>query len=240
MFCASVGFLLLRVSSIGMASEQQMIESQDELISYLYLELSPEVQLEDVLEYVENPLTDVIQMKRVSEKLLPSLQETLSYNYGYVILVPQLDENILFASKHPHYAWIQEDNSDKDAVLEVALQQPVAYTIRSSLHRRSQCLPKQQAPSRADVLGVWMQMNPYDQQSREEYVFVKSQGGGTQESGGGYIGGRIDIQIGKDIDWSASVQGGYEDQRGNYAEIEVEHNNRGETNIGIEAGHEKK
>lgn len=240
MCCAGIGFVLLAGSSIGMASEQPRRESHDEHISYLHLDLSSEVQLEDVLEYLESPLTDMMQIKGISEDLLPALQEALSYCYDYVVLVPQLNENMLFASKYPHYAWIDEDDLNKETCLEVMMQQPVTYVIRSSLHRRRQYEPKQPVALQPVVLGVWMQMNPYDQKSREEYVFIKNQGGGSQESGGGYVGGRIDIKIGPDIDWSASIQGGYEDQRGNYAEIEVEHNNKGETNIGIEAGHEKK
>ena len=64
-------------------------------------------------------------------------------------------------------------------------------------------------------------------------------GDGNDNRGGGYAGGRIDVEFGPGgPDWSASAFGGYEDGRGNYAEVEVRRNENGTTSASAEAGHE--
>jgi hypothetical protein len=61
-------------------------------------------------------------------------------------------------------------------------------------------------------------------------ILPVKRGGGNDDKGGGYGGGRVDIEFGPGgPDWSASVFGGYEDDQGNYAEVEVRRNESGKS-----------
>lgn len=65
-------------------------------------------------------------------------------------------------------------------------------------------------------------------------------GGDNDDRGSGYVGGRVEVEFGPGgPEWSASAFGEYEDDRGNYAEVEVRRNEDGITSASAEGGHDK-
>jgi len=65
--------------------------------------------------------------------------------------------------------------------------------------------------------------------------------GSNNDRGSGYVEGRIDVKVGPyGSEWSASMRGGYEDERGNYADVEVKKNDQGETLYSGSAGCDNK
>lgn len=73
-----------------------------------------------------------------------------------------------------------------------------------------------------------------------ETIPVTRRGGDNDDKGGSYGGARVDIEFGPGgPEWSASAYGGYEDERGNYVEVEVRRNEDGRTTASAETGHDK-
>lgn len=235
-------------------------------MTILNLDLPPKMQINDIVDRILYGDADVLYLRNTSTNMALHLYELLQKNYTHFIHVPYQSKGIFIISKYPlrkiAVTRMKQKNDLQKDILEFAIQEDTGFHARVStsdlsiqvvipdkfddnittpillfdmhgtltvVKQRNQESSLIQSASRVDLLNTEV----------FEILPVRRSGRGNDDREGNYMEGRIDGKIGPNgMEWSASVRGGYEDDRGNYAEVEIGKNDRGETFYSGRAGHD--
>ena len=223
------------------------------------------MRINDIAERILYADADVVHLRNTSTNTASHLYELLQQHYTHFIHVPCQGQGVFVANKHPlkHAEVIRiihEDISYKDVLKFAILEDDICASVCTNDLSIQIVNPNSIDDSTitpillVDVPATFsvvkqakQQFSPFqlaervDLFDRETFEIVPvRRGGDTNDKAGGYGGGRIDIEFGPGgTEWRASAFGGYEDNRGNYIELEVRRNEEGNTSASAEAGYDK-
>ncbi len=232
-------------------------------IIILNLDPPSTMQINDIAERILYGDADVVHLRNISTNTAFHLYELLQQNYTHFIHVPCQEKGVFVASKYPlkqaEVIRIEQENASYKDILKFTIHEDNICCARVGTSDLSiQVVNSSGSDDNTttpilliDVPGTFtvikQQFSPLQLGERVdllatemfEILSVRRGEGDNDDRGGSYGGGRVDINFGPGgPEWSASAFGGYEDDRGNYAEVEVRRNENGTTSVGAEAGHD--
>jgi hypothetical protein len=247
------------------ACREKNPSSNDTII--LNLDLPSTMQINDIAERILYGDADIVYLRNTSTSTASHLYELLQQNYTHFIHVPCQEKGLFIASKYPlkqaEVIRIEQENVSYKDVLKFSIHEDNICCARIGASDLSIRVVNSRSSDDNtttpillfDIPGTLTVIKQQKQQFSSfqladgigllatemfEILPVRRGGGGDDDRGGGYVGGRVDVEFGPGgPEWSASAFGGYEDDRGNYAEVEVRRNEDGRTSASAEAGHEK-
>lgn len=240
---------------------REMNPSSNDMI-ILNLDPPSTMQINDIAERILYGDADVVYLRNTSTNTASYLYELLQQHYTHFIHVPYQEKGLFVASKYPlKHAEVmrikQENVSYKDVLKFAILEDDICARVCTS-DLSIQIVNSNSTDDNTitpillvDVPGTFSIVKQGKQRflpfqlaekadSMETFEIVPVKEGKIADNGGGYGGGRVDVKFGPDgPEWSASAFGGYEDDRGNYVEVEVRRDAEGNTSASAEAGHDK-
>ncbi len=229
----------------------------------LNLDLPPTMQINDVAERILYGDADVVHLRNISTNSAPHLYELLKQDYTHFIHIPCQEKGLFVASKYPlkqaEVIRTEQENAYYKDILKFTIHEDnictacidtndLSIQVNSSGNDNNTMTPILLVDVPGTLTVIKQQFSPFqsaervDQLATEMFEILPVNRGreDNDDRGGAYGGGRVDIEFGPGgPEWSASAFGGYEDDRGNYAEVEVRRNESGTTSVGAEAGHDK-
>jgi hypothetical protein len=224
------------------------------------------MQINDIVERILYGDADVVHLRNISTNTASHLYELLQKNYTHFIHVPCQEKGLFVASKYllkqAEVTRIEQENASYKDVLKFAIHEDnicarvgisdlSIQVVNSSGSDDNTTTPILLVDVPGTLTVVKQQREQFFQLQLEERIDllatetfeiipVRRGGGDNDDSGGAYGGGRVDVEFGPGgPEWSASAFGGYEDDQGNYVEVEVRRNEDGKTSASVEGGHDK-
>ena len=246
------------------ACRDKNLSSNDMII--LSLDPPSTMQINDIAERILYGDADVVHLRNTSTNTASHLYELLQKNYTHFIHVPCQEKGVFVASKYPlkqaEITRIEQENASYKDILKFKIHEDsICCACIGTNDLSIQVVNSDGGDDNAktpillvDIPGTLTVIKQEKQQFSSfqlaervdllatetfEIVPVRRGEGDNDDRGGGYVEGRVDVKVGPNgSEWSASVSGGYEDDRGNYAEVEVGTNDKGETTYSGKAGYD--
>lgn len=245
-----------------MLAEKKNPSSNDMII--LNLDPPSTMQISDIAERILYGDADVVHLRNTSTNAASHLYELLQKNYTHFIHVPSQEKGVFVASKYPlrkaEVTRIEQENASYNDVLEFVIHEGNICCARVSTSDLSiQVVNSSGSDDNTttsillvDVPGSFTvlkqqrgQFSSFQSEERiallgsETFEIIPVRRRDNDDRGSGYVEGSVDVKVGpKGTEWKASVRGGCEDDRGNYAEVEVGKNDKGETTYSGRSGYD--